>query len=80
MSWARFAFAAVIIIPAAVLAFFQIVDFAISQALMGIVSTVVDGFGSVHHVLADTLGRHPFETTVMATVLIQPLAVKTKDA
>jgi hypothetical protein len=31
----------------------------------------------IGHAIADILGRHPFE---MATIVIQPLAVKTKDA
>jgi hypothetical protein len=77
--WARFA--AVIVIPAAVLAFFQIVDPAISNALTGLGHTVVEPFSCIGQVIADTLGRYPFETTFsIATAVIQPLAVKTKDA
>jgi hypothetical protein len=73
---ARFAFAAAILAIAAAVAvaFLQIIDLAISH-------TVVDAFSSIGFVIADMLGRHTFETTFsIATVVIQPLAVKTKDA
>jgi hypothetical protein len=79
MSWARFAFAAVI--PAAILAFFQIVDPAISHALVSTGHAVPDAFSSAGQVIADALSWHPLKNTFsIATVVIQPLAVKTKDA
>ncbi|SRR5258708_238690 len=65
---ARFALAAILVV------FFQIIDPAISHA-------AANAFSSIGHLVADTLIRHTFETTFsIATVVIQPLAVKTKDA
>jgi hypothetical protein len=79
---ARFAFAAVILAAAAVLvAFLQTIDPGISHALNGISHAVANTFSSVGHLVADTLNRHPSETAFsIASVVIQPLAVKTKDA
>jgi hypothetical protein len=63
---AHFAFSAILV------AVFQIIviDPAISDALIG-----------VGDVIADALSRHATETVFsIATIVIQPLAVKTKDA
>jgi hypothetical protein len=66
---------------AAIIILAQIIDPAISNALTGLGHTVVEPFSYIGQVIADTLGRHPFETTFsIATVVIQPLAVKTRDA
>jgi hypothetical protein len=79
---ARFAFAAVIPAAAAVLvAFLQTIDPDISHALNGISHAVADTFSSVGHLVADSLSWHPLKTTFgVASVVIQPLAVKTRDA
>ncbi len=53
----------------------------ISHALVGTGHAVLDAFSSMGFIIADMLGRHPFETTFsIASVVIQPLAVKTRDA
>jgi hypothetical protein len=78
---ARVAFAAAILVFPAVVAFFQIIDPALSHSLTGIGHTVVDAFSSVGQVIADALSWHHLKNTFsIATVVIQPLAVKTRDA
>jgi hypothetical protein len=58
---ARFAFAAAIVIPAAVIAFLQIIDPSISNGLTGIGHAVVDAFTNI----AAILSAHPVETVVV---------------
>jgi hypothetical protein len=77
LPWARFAFA--IVIPATVLAFFQIFDPAISHSLAGIGHGVFEAFSGIGFVIADSLGRHPFETTFSIATVV-PLAVPTRVA
>jgi hypothetical protein len=57
MLWARFAFVAVIVIPAAILAFFQIVDPGISHAF-------VPAFTYILHNITAGLSAHPLEAVV----------------
>jgi hypothetical protein len=68
MLWARFAFVAVIVIPAAILAFFQIVDPGIGHA-------VIDAFTDIAHNITAILSAHPFEAVALGAFAVDPLDV-----
>lgn len=66
---------------AILVALFQIIDPATSDALICIGQAVVDAFSSVSGALAATLSAHPFDAIMLGTALaIEPLAVPTRVA